>query len=98
METPSIDPASDEPNPAEAAPRDGADWAKPTSRLKVQDLPPGAINLNLEGRQLTNPMHGFGQLWRKTYKVRLSGVNATSGRSAQDVEGKLSFVHEPIHK
>ena len=79
MEIPSVDPLSDEPIPEEAAPRDAAHWAKPTSRLKVEDLPPGAINLNLEGRRLTNPTHGFGQLWRKTYKVRLSGVNATSG-------------------
>ena len=75
METPSVDPPSDEPIPEEVMLRDAAHWAKPTSRLKVQDLPPGAINLNLEGRQLTNPMHGFGQLWRKTYRVRLSGVS-----------------------
>lgn len=52
-------------------------WAKPVSRLIVENLPPGAINLNLAGRHLTNPIHGFGRLWKKTYKVRLSGIKVT---------------------
>jgi len=53
--------------------REGA-WASPVSRLKLADAPAGAVNLNVDGRQLTSPLKGFGQLWQKTYKVRLSGV------------------------
>ena len=53
-------------------------WATPVSRLQVSEVPRGAINLNVEGRQLTGPMHGFGQLWQKTYTVRLSGAEVIS--------------------
>jgi hypothetical protein len=37
----------------------------------------GAINLNVEGRKLTGPLKGFGQMWQKTYTVRLSGAQVT---------------------
>ena len=49
-------------------------WAKPVDKLKVSESPKEAINLNVEGRQLSGLTHGFGQLWQKTYKVRLSGI------------------------
>lgn len=51
-----------------------SNWAQPVSRLKASQVPPGAINLNVEGRQVTGPFHGFGQLWQNTYRVRLDGV------------------------
>lgn len=54
-----------------------ATWAKPVSKLKVEDVPVGAINLNVEGRQVVSPLQGFGQLWQKTYRVRLSGQSVT---------------------
>lgn len=54
--------------------REGA-WARPVGRLKVAGVPAGAINLNVEGRQLTGPLRGFGQMWQKTYKVRLTGTS-----------------------
>ena len=54
------------------------DWADPVSKLKVRVSTKGAINLNVEGRQVTNPLQGFGQLWQKTYKVRLSGARVSS--------------------
>ena len=40
----------------------------------MSDTPAGAVNLNVDGRKLTGPLNGFGQLWQKTYKVRLSGA------------------------
>jgi hypothetical protein len=52
-------------------------WATPSSRFAFGNTPPGAVNLNVNGRQLTGPLNGFGQLWQKTYKVRLSGSPAT---------------------
>ena len=52
-------------------------WAKPVDKLKVGEAPKEATNLNVDGRQLSGLTHGFGQLWQKTYKVRLSGVQVT---------------------
>jgi hypothetical protein len=42
-------------------------------RLVVSEIPSDAINLNVSGRQLSGLLRGFGQLWQKTYRVRLSG-------------------------
>lgn len=50
-------------------------WARPVGRLKVGGVPEGAINLNVEGRQLTGPLKGFGQMWQKTYRVTLAGTS-----------------------
>jgi hypothetical protein len=52
-------------------------WAPPTPRMKVSDTPGGAMNLNVEGRQPVSPLQGFGQMWQKTFKVRLSGIGLT---------------------
>ncbi|TDW83389.1 hypothetical protein [Kribbella sp. VKM Ac-2566] len=56
-----------------AANRDAANWAKMVSRLKVAQVPDGAVNLNVDGRQLASPIQGFGKMWQKTYLVRLPG-------------------------
>ncbi len=61
----------------EVKPRDAANWAQPVSRLKVAAAPAGAINLNVEGKQVVGPLQGFGQLWQKTYRVRLNGARVT---------------------
>lgn len=66
---------STEGQPAES--RDAAHWAGRVSRLKVADVPSGAISLNVDGRQVVGPLQGFGQLWQKTYRVRLSGAQAS---------------------
>jgi hypothetical protein len=63
---------SNDEEPA-AANRDAAHWAKMVSRLKVSQVPDGATNLNVDGRQLTSPIQGFGKMWQKTYVVRLPG-------------------------
>jgi hypothetical protein len=54
-------------------PRDSTFWAH-TSTLRVSNVPTGALNLNVEGRQLLSPLQGFGQLWQKTFRMRLNGV------------------------
>ncbi len=46
-------------------------------KLPDTETPPDAINLNVSGRELAGPERGFGQLWRKTYRVRLTGNNVT---------------------
>jgi hypothetical protein len=59
------------------SPRDAHNWARKAEALKVGELPPEALNLNVDGRQVVGPLQGFGQLWQKTYRVRLEGCGAT---------------------
>ncbi len=48
-------------------------WAKPVDQLQVSGVPTGGINLNVQGKHLSGPLNGFGQLWQKTYRVALTG-------------------------
>jgi hypothetical protein len=59
-------------------------WAKPVDSLKVDGISKDAINLNVEGRRLTGLVRGFGQMWQKTYKVRLSGASASPQEVIQE--------------
>jgi hypothetical protein len=56
-------------------PRDAAYWAQQVSALKVSRVPTGGLNLNVEGRRAVGPLEGFGQMWQKTYRIRLAGAN-----------------------
>lgn len=56
--------------------RDAANWAAPVDKMNVHDIPDKAINLNVEGRKPMSPLQGFGQLWQKTYRIRLAGSSA----------------------
>lgn len=60
--------------------RDAA-WAKPIDKLSVPGTPAGALNLNVDGKQVVGPLQGFGQLWQKTYRVPIRDENV----SPQDV-------------
>jgi hypothetical protein len=62
-------------SPVEGKPRDAAYWAQQVSTLKVSHVPTGALNLNVEGKQAVGPLQGFGQMWQKTYRVRLHGAS-----------------------
>ena len=54
-------------------PRNAASWAPPVDRMTAGDLPADAINLNVTGRRPLSPLQGFGQLWQKTYRIRMDG-------------------------
>lgn len=56
---------------------DEASWAAPADTLGAHEAPVGAIDLNVTGRRLVGPLQGFGQLWQKTYRIRLDGVDVT---------------------
>jgi len=58
-------------------PRDTAYWANQASYFKVVKVPTGALNLNVEGHKAVGPLQGFGQLWQKTYQVRLKDAPVT---------------------
>ncbi len=86
-----------------AASRDAQNWAHLVRELRVsQELPPDAINLNVEGRRLTGPTHGFGKLWRKTYRIALAPgtdpkkVIATWKREFPRFWPKTSWFYGPV--
>jgi hypothetical protein len=56
---------------------DAANWAQQVSKLELSRVPTGALNLNVERRLAVGPLQGFGQLWQKTYRLRLPGVELT---------------------
>ncbi|MFY9399280.1 MAG: STAS domain-containing protein [Desulfomonilia bacterium] len=49
-------------------------WARPVERLRVGEVPAGAVSLNVDGLPVSGVMQGFGRLWEKTYRIRLSGI------------------------
>src|SRR4051812_22187899 len=57
--------------------RDAANWARPVSHLSTTNLPANAPTLNIEGRELTGPLRGFGRMWQKTFRVHLVGADVT---------------------
>jgi hypothetical protein len=63
------------PDDMSARPREGS-WAKPVERLSSAQVQ-ADINLNVEGKKLAGPLRGFGQMWQKTYKIRLNGIHVT---------------------
>lgn len=60
------------------------EWAKPVDQLELTDAPINAVNLNVDGRKLSGLTRGFGQMWQKTYKVRLSGIEVTPEEVVQE--------------
>jgi len=52
-------------------------WARPVDHLDTKNMPKGGMNLNVDGRGLTGPLQGFGQLWQKTYKIPLNGADVS---------------------
>lgn len=80
MSTPSLPSTTDKTEKTEKTektPRDAANWARVGHTVHVGGTPVGALNQNVDGRQLTGPMRGFGQLWQKTYRITLTGVDKT---------------------
>jgi hypothetical protein len=61
---------------SEPSPRQGT-WAQPVNQLRVFNLPKGVANINVDGRKVAGPVQGFGQLWQKTYTIRLVGSSVS---------------------
>jgi len=57
--------------------QDAAHWARYVETLKVTGLREGAGARNVEGRRPVGPLQGFGQMWQKTFKVRLEGADVS---------------------
>ncbi len=79
-----MDSTSGQPSQSESAPpRDATYWARNVSTLKFGPLPPGAVNLNVDGRRVVGPLQGFGAMWQKVYTIRLMGASARPGEVIQ---------------
>ncbi len=51
-------------------PRDAAHWARYVETLQ------GTTGPNVDGRRPVGPLQGFGKMWQKTYRIRLTGADA----------------------
>jgi hypothetical protein len=69
MTTPTTDPTS-----KERTNRDAANWARPVDRLSAAGVS-GASYDSVSGKRVSGPLQGFGQLWQKTFSVRLDGAD-----------------------
>jgi hypothetical protein len=78
---PTTDPAA---APSPVPNRDASYWAADAGRLKVGEVPAGAVNINVNGRRVVGPLQGFGPMWQKTYSVRLEGVQVTPAEVIQN--------------
>ena len=56
--------------------RDAANWAQPVDRLSAAGVA-GAKDDAVTGKRVSGPLQGFGQLWQKSFTVRLDGVDMT---------------------
>ncbi|HEY8800035.1 MAG TPA: hypothetical protein VIM20_05500, partial [Candidatus Limnocylindrales bacterium] len=63
-----------EPNDSPPTNRDAANWAGPVDRLSAAGVA-GAKDDAVTGKRLSGPLQGFGQLWQKTFTVRLDGTD-----------------------
>jgi anti-anti-sigma regulatory factor len=52
-------------------------WAKPVAKLTVPEMPPQAINRNMQGHRVVGPVDGFGPLWQKTYRLKIDKPGLT---------------------
>jgi hypothetical protein len=81
--------------PKDKNPRDAGFWAIGRNVLRVSDVPEGAVNLNVEGRRVIGALQGFGQLWQKTYTVRLTGVDVTPEEVVALWKREFPVFHPP---
>jgi hypothetical protein len=58
---------------ADATARRGNDesWASPVDRLALTHPASGGVPATVVGRRVAGPIQGFGQMWQKTFRVRL---------------------------
>ncbi len=64
------------PKREDRRPRDEGSWAGSGDSMRLTNVPEGAMNANVDGRRPMSPLQGFGQMWQKTYSVRLEGSEA----------------------
>jgi hypothetical protein len=56
--------------------RDAGNWAQPVDTLSAAGVTGASVD-SVTGRRVAGPLQGFGQLWQKTFTVRLDGTDLT---------------------
>ena len=56
--------------------RDASNWAPPVDRLSAAGVSGARVD-SVSGKRVSGPLQGFGQLWQKTFRVRLDGAQLT---------------------
>ena len=80
---------------SDGQPRDATYWAQRVEALKVSSTPSPAVNLNVDGRRVIGALQGFGQLWQKTYRIRLDGANVTPAEVVRVWKEEFPSFHPP---
>ncbi len=75
--------------PEDKQPRDATYWAQ-VATFKVTQVPTGALNLNVEGRQGLSPLQGFGQMWQKIYRIQLKSADVAPAEVVRTWKEKFS--------
>lgn len=70
-------------------------WAAPVKQVRVSGAPADAMNINVEGRQLNSPIQGFGQMWQKTFKIRLPGLEITPEKLMETWKANFQSFQPP---
>jgi hypothetical protein len=78
--------------------KDEANWAAHRFHIEVKQVPDGASNLNVDGRRMVGALQGFGQLWQKTYQVRLRGVDLPPAAIMKIWKEKFPAFQPPENK
>lgn len=52
-------------------------WSKPVKKLRVTRMPGAVTGLTVAGRRPVGPVKGFGQMWEKTYELRIADAKKT---------------------
>lgn len=89
------EPSTPSKEPGDRNPRDAGFWARGRNVLRVSDVPDGAVNLNVDGRRVIGALQGFGQLWQKTYSVRLTGAGVTPEEVVEVWKREFPGFHPP---
>lgn len=66
-------PSATTPSATTPTNRDEANWAQPVDRLSAAGVA-GARDDAVTGKRVSGPVQGFGQLWQKSFTVRLDGA------------------------
>lgn len=77
---------------------DQTHWAPRMSTLKVSAVPEGAVNLNVDGRRVVGALQGFGQLWQKTYRLRLTGASVGPTEVVKVWKERFPDFHPPQNR
>lgn len=73
-------------------------WARPVDHLHARSAPGGHFAANLDGRLVVNPLQGFGQLWQRTYRVRLTGLKSTPAEVMAEWKANFASFQPPENR